>query len=97
MYNLVEKFLLLFLVLNMWYVHRYNNISPNDNNPMNLRKLILQLKLGASHIAHKGKVARLKHLEKFYNKTGSDKCDLCGKKQEDTNPILFVCPHFRSD
>jgi hypothetical protein len=69
----------------------------NDNNPMNVKKLILQLKLGVSHITHKGKVARLKHLEKFYNKTDSDKCDLCGREQEDTYHLLFVCPHFRSD
>ncbi len=55
----------------------------------------LQLKLGVSHITHKGKVARLKYLEKFYNKTDSEKCDLCGREQEDTFHILFVCPHYR--
>jgi hypothetical protein len=33
----------------------------------------------------------------FLQKTDSDKCDLCGREQEDTFHLLFVCIHYRTE
>ena len=59
-----------------------------------IKQLILQLKLGISHITNKGKVARLRSLEYMYGKFEDSKCPLCGRDDEDTYHLLFKCPHY---
>jgi len=65
-----------------------------DDYGWNVKQLILQLKLGISHITHKGKVARLNKLEHFYGYVTNSLCPLCGKEDEDTYHILFKCSHY---
>jgi hypothetical protein len=61
-----------------------------------VKQLILQIKLGISHLTFKGKVIRTKRLEYFYGKVGDDKCDLCGREEEDVFHIMFICPHYNA-
>src|SRR6266511_1193127 len=61
------------------------------------KQLILQLKQGISHITWKGKVARLRKLEKLYHNEVDPKCQLCGKEDEDVYHILFECIHYKEE
>ena len=58
------------------------------------KQLILQLKLGISHIIHKGKLARLRSLEFLYKKVDNNVCKLCGKNIEDVYHTLYECIHY---
>jgi hypothetical protein len=66
----------------------------NDNHSWQIKQLILQLKLGVSHVTHKGKVAKLRSLEYWYQTSSDSKCPLCGKHEENIQHIMFVCPHY---
>ena len=61
------------------------------------KQLILQLKLGISHITHKGKVIRLRALELLYKKVDDNVCQLCGKDTEDVYHILYECTHYATE
>jgi hypothetical protein len=43
-----------------------------------VKQLIMQLKLGISHLTYKGRVVRTNVLECFYGKVPNNKCNLCG-------------------
>ncbi len=62
--------------------------------PWKAKQLIMQLKLGVSHLTFKGKVIRTKTLQYFYGKVPENKCDLCGIDEEDAFHIMFRCPHY---
>jgi len=55
------------------------------------KQLILQLKQGISHITWKGKVARLRKLEKLYHNEVDPKCQLCEKEDEDLRMCTISC------
>jgi hypothetical protein len=59
-----------------------------------IKQLIMQLKLGTSHITHKGIVARLGKLELMYGYITNSLCQLCGREEEDTYHVMFKCPHY---
>ena len=59
------------------------------------KQLILQLKQGISHITWKGKVARLRKLEKVYHKDIDQNCQLCGTNDEDVYHVMFECVHYK--
>jgi hypothetical protein len=56
--------------------------------------LVLQLKLGISHVTHKGKCCRLRKLEYLYGKVEDKLCNLCGRAEEDIFHILIECCHY---
>jgi hypothetical protein len=56
--------------------------------------LILQLKLGISHITYNGKCCRLRKLEYLYDKVEDTICNLCGRAEEDVFHILTECCHY---
>jgi hypothetical protein len=56
--------------------------------------LILQLKLGISHITHNGKCCRLRKLEYLYGKVEDTICNLCGRAEEDVFHIITECSHY---
>ena len=51
----------------------------------------VRLHLGLASITYKGKVAKIRYLEKLYNKVDDDTCLLCGKEKEDVYHIMFQC------
>ncbi len=57
--------------------------------------VIMQLKLGISHLTYKGRVVRTNMLECFYGKMPNNKCNLRGQEQEDNFHIMFNCPHYK--
>ena len=59
-----------------------------------IKQLIMQLKLGISHITHKGKKVKLQKLEHMYKYVDSSICQLCGKAEEDSYHVIFNCPHY---
>ena len=61
------------------------------------KQLILQLKLGISCVTFKGKVTRIRYLEKLYNNIDDDTCLLCGKETEDVFHIMFTCIHYKTE
>ena len=63
------------------------------------KQLILQLKLGLSSITFKGKVTKLRYLEKLYKNIDDDDdtCLLCGKETEDVYHIMFTCIHYNNE
>ena len=66
----------------------------NDNYTWGIKQLIFQLKLGISHLTHKGIVARIRCLEFKYGYVSDSACQLCGIENESTYHILFKCPHY---
>jgi hypothetical protein len=69
----------------------------NDNNSIGVKQLIMQLKLGVSHLTFRGKKVKLKSLEKFYGNMQDDSCELCGREPEDVYHIMFKCHHYKSE
>lgn len=65
-----------------------------ETHAWSVKQLILQLKLGISHLTYKGKVAKLQCLEYKYGRVEDSKCQLCGQNVEDTFHLLFECPHY---
>jgi hypothetical protein len=59
-----------------------------------VKQLIMQLKLGISHLTFRGKVIRAKKIESMYDKSTNEVCELCGKEEEDAYHLMFVCPHY---
>ena len=68
-----------------------------DNYTWKAKQLILQLKLGLSHITFKGKVTKLRSLEKMYKNVEDDKCILCGNGAENVYHVIFVCIHYKPE
>jgi hypothetical protein len=58
--------------------------------------LALQLKLGISHITHKGRCCRLRKLEYLYAKIEDSLCNLCGRAEEDVFHVLIEYCHYSS-
>ncbi len=56
--------------------------------------LILQLKLGISHIKYNGKCCRLRKLEYLYDKVKDTICNLCGRAEEAVFHIITECCHY---
>jgi hypothetical protein len=65
-----------------------------DNYSWSIKQLVIQLKLGISHLTHKGIVAKLGKLEEMYGYISSNLCQLCGKREETTYHVMFECPHY---
>ena len=66
----------------------------NDDYSWQVKQLILQLKLGVSHITYQGKVVKLGYLEKMYGRSEDSKCPLCNLTEETTYHIMFNCTHY---
>ena len=47
-------------------------------------------------MTYKGKVIKANILEHLYGKKENKLCDLCGREEEDTFHIMYVCPHYQS-
>ena len=69
----------------------------NDNYSWPVKQLILQLKLGKSHVTYKGKIVKLRSLELFYNRVTCNKCQLCGESSETVYHILAECVHYKQE
>ena len=60
-----------------------------------VKQLILQLKLGVPHVTFKGRVTKLRCLEKMYNNLDNDNCMLCGSGAENVYHVMFICAHYK--
>ncbi len=84
-------------LLNLYRSNKTHCISESflgENYNWSVKQLIVQLKLGISHITCKGKVSRLRSLEYSYGKIEDSKCPLCGHENENTYHLMFKCPHY---
>ena len=66
----------------------------NDDYSWKIKQIILQLKLGISHLTYNGKKIRANVLEYMYKYVESDKCKLCGREVEDVFHMMYNCPHY---
>lgn len=86
-------------LLNLYSKNKTHVIKENylsQNCTWQAKQLIMQLKLGISHLTYKGKKIGANKLEFMYKNINSPKCDLCGKEDEDTFHLMFQCPHYAS-
>jgi hypothetical protein len=66
----------------------------DEDLPWQMKKLILQLKLGISHLAYRNKTVRLNLLCYKYKLRNDSRCECCGNIEESTYHIMFECPHY---
>jgi len=77
---------------NKTHVLKEKYLSQNCSWPA--KQLVMQLKLGLSHLTYRGRKIGSNKLEFMYKNITSPKCDLCGKDEEDAFHLMFQCPHY---
>jgi hypothetical protein len=67
----------------------------NDDTSWSAKQLIMQLKLGVSHLTWQGKSIRIKEVEHFYKKQENDTCENCESGEtEDIFHIIYECNRY---